>query len=349
MPSTFDVETILATLVWADHVFLRSGAKSAHELEKRFRSASVFLRDDKSGFGTTGQFARYRRGDTAPSARVIREVDAELGDAGELMRLPLWSVMRAQSPGRELLLDVLKNAPPETHKLIFQARGHASRVRRLTLVRCEQIASHATPAALSTLLALLRLAELDDDDWARYEYAEAAIWAALALCTARPFAAVTSLLWARLRQRFLGFVGIPGFVDLALDRYDFKRSVQIATLDLEGWRQMVLRNGPPADSTRRQFFKDLFRGDRHVKVIPSRRVDGAIPGESEFRWRYPRRLPVDRYPFVEAPLGKRARATLSAGIGPGWEVAASESGDSTGIRVFESRTMDTARDGTGGR
>lgn len=322
MAYRLDCERVLATVDWADSVLVETGLKSGYAVDAFLRG----LKRSSVRRGTTeeasppppGKFARYQRGDCAPSHRVLEQLDTATGLAVGRFQHPLYTVLQVGWEGRDSWQsrDLLEAALGDTERWLglrlsrFVDLGWTFERRPMTARLMQSLAMMGTGHALTALLwGAMERADHGEDPRPAIERA----MQCMVLAFARgEFPLTWPLVAARVRQRVLDAIVVEGHVadTAALDLGTAVRSAQALFAVTPGARL------EPAAQRRRRLQEWLSSAPQAAALKPR----FVVPEEAaQSRRAHPvavQMLPVPRGQFAHVrDFGRRAREVLTSALG----------------------------------
>ena len=233
----FDSETVLATIDWAHATLEHYGANSGYAMDAIMARRLVRFRGNPD-FGR-GHFARYLRGESAPSGQTLFDLGVVDSPAADRIQLPLYDILRIGMDGYrageqdcrvdEALLEVERRFQRRLTR--YHDRGMVMTRPELTprygLDLCTYGSSYALTALLVAAMQFQRWSDESDDpderaaserEWRisrRHDplvMGQRAFQCLVLAIAAGEFPVTYSLVVARVRQRVLDHLAFDGAV-----------------------------------------------------------------------------------------------------------------------------------------
>lgn len=320
---TLRVERVLATVDWAHFAMEGRGRGSGYAMDPRPRRST----DGKAGPPTRtrthslGLFARYLRGDTAPSEQQLYYMDERVEGSRSRFYHPLYRLLAEPTTEWHELVEILDDLALSLQCRIFDidgAQGPGMYQLPTTSRRQTDLAVQGDGYALTALLALALHAKGEEDFALALDVATRAYQCMLFALARGEFRSIRTALTVRIRQQVLDQIECQGMV---LDTASLDIEVGIARL-----RELLDRHGladPGANgAARRRLFRQVLAGG-HGELLPlitPARVPVAVAAALRVQHRKSIEmdsLPRGRFQHVRR-FGKRARGVLSAAISDYW-------------------------------
>lgn len=320
---TLRLEGVLATVDWAHVVLTGSGQSSGYAMDlrpKRLRGVDTReLRSERPQ--SPGLFARYLRGDTAPSYRQLLSMDGWVEGASSRINLPIYRVLAKPTTEWCELVEVLGDVALSLHCKVFDVSGpQGPGMYQLptTSRRQTDLAAQGDGFALTALLVLALNAKSEENHSLALDIATRAYQCMVMAFARGEFSSIRSAISVRVRQQVLDQIECDGIV------------LDTASLDIETGmirlrellEQNHLEEHAAGDSARRRLFREILAGSHPgvLSLITPARVPLAVATRLRSQHRRPINidsLPRGRFRHVSR-FGKRARNVLRANLGDYW-------------------------------
>lgn len=196
-----DPETPLATALWVAQLKLRSGCKTAYQLEKRFELAGRTPQGNESR-----KWSKYEVGRHHPGAETVARIEELAPGSSLVIEHPLWPVLRGDlRPARSGVVPLLRSIPPELHHAVFRSGPTVDTSvverRALTFSMLESIENEPSLDALLVLSVLQREAQQEGRSGDALHIAGSTYRTLLVLCSVAPYRPLSEILFGVFRNR----------------------------------------------------------------------------------------------------------------------------------------------------
>lgn len=318
---TLRLERVLATVDWAHVVLEGSGEASGYAMDPRPQRPV----GDEVGRSTRahspGLFARYLRGDTAPSYEQLYYMDEQVDGSWSRFSHPVYRLLAKPTTEWYELVEILDDLALSLHCRIFGidgAQGPGKYQLPTTSRRQRDLAVQGDGYALTALLALALHAKGEEDLPLALDVATRAYQCMLFAFARGEFWSIRSALAARIRQQILDQIECDGMV---LDTASLDIEAGIARLR-EVLERHRLAEPTASSAARRRLFRQILAGD-HGELLPlitPARVPVAVAAAHRVQHAQPIEMnsrPSGRFQYVRR-FGARARDVLRAALADYW-------------------------------
>ena len=163
------------TVCWFHHLRIASGATTTYQMDVLVEPT----RDAASGgpIDRKNKWRSYREGRHTPSAGLVEAVEARFPGGRDVLRHPVWRVLRLDRPMHDGISSLLAELPPRLYSVV-SAAGDAERGARFSpcewdarrLRRLERVVGFD---ALACLVVLLRIAAEGGDSAGAHKFGRA--------------------------------------------------------------------------------------------------------------------------------------------------------------------------------